>query len=551
MRLFLIVQLVIHTMLNAYAQGPNIVWITCEDISPTLSFYGDSTASTPNLDRLAAESIIFNQAFATVGVCAPARSSLITGMYPVSIGTHQMRTGRDISGWGERQYDEHSGHYDLEKNYVPLHSIVTPPDVKCFTEYLRKEGYYCTNNVKTDYQFAAPVTAWDANSPDAHYRNRAEGQAFFSVFNHNVTHESRLWMNDKLPLTVDPGEVPVPPYLPDHPEIRKGIARNYSNIELLDEEVGQLIDELEAEGLLSNTIIFFFSDHGGPLPRGKREHYESGLRVPLLVRMPDDLKQQYTEKMVSFVDFAPTVLSLAGIPAPEHFQGRAFLGEYQSKEPRQHIFGTGDRFDEYADRIRSVISENFVYVKNFHPDLPAYKDVEYRKNIPMMDTFLRLESSGQLNEDQQYWFREKKKKEEFYLRKSDPYSLNNIIDESKYQEQIEAHRQALDLWQSDINDLGWKLEREHLEDMWPGGVQPVTKVPQISQTGNSIKLSCNTEGSSIAYIISEKEFDPDLDAGWQLYHEPIKLERGQQLYVMGVRIGFADSEVKHYKAKNK
>ena len=258
----------------SFSQKPNILWITVEDISPTLSVYGDSTAKTPNLDRLASESSIFTETFTTVGVCSPSRSSIITGMYPVSIGTHQMRTGKDVFGWGSRNYNGISNAIDVNGDSIPLHSVVTPPEVKCFTEYMRAEGYFCTNNSKTDYQFAAPVTAWDQNGENAHWRNREKDQPFFSVFNFDVTHESKMWLHRDKPLTVEPSIVPLPPYFPDTETVRNDVARNYSNIELLDKMVGDLIKELKSDGLLDNTYVFFFSDHGGPLPRGKRSHYE-------------------------------------------------------------------------------------------------------------------------------------------------------------------------------------------------------------------------------------------------------------------------------------
>jgi len=263
-------------------ERPNILWLTCEDISPTLSFYGDSTAHTPNLDRLASESLVFTRAFAVVGVCAPSRSSIITGMYPASIGTRNMRTGTDAMGWGNRKYDNKKVAKDINGEPVRQYSAVIPDFVKCFTEYLRVSGYYCTNNVKTDYQFAAPLTAWDDNSINATWENCPMGKPFFSVFNHEVTHESKMWINKKLPQTVFPSSVPLPPYFPEDSVVRQDVARNYSNIELLDKQIGEKLDKLKKSGLYDKTIIFFFSDHGGPLPRGKREIYDSGnLRISI------------------------------------------------------------------------------------------------------------------------------------------------------------------------------------------------------------------------------------------------------------------------------
>ena len=524
------------------AQRPNIVWITVEDISPTLSVYGDSTAKTPNIDRLASQSQIFTESFTTVGVCSPSRSSIITGMYPVSIGTHQMRTGKDVFGWGSRNYDGLSNAIDVNGDSIPLHSVVTPQEVRCFTEYMRAGGYYCTNNSKTDYQFAAPVTAWDQNGDDAHWRNRDKNQPFFSVFNFDVTHESKMWLHRNKPLTVDPKNVPLPPYFPDTETVRNDVARNYSNIELLDSMVGDLIKELKSDNLLDNTYIFFFSDHGGPLPRGKRSHYESGLKVPMIIRNPYDTSSRYIDDPISFVDLAPTMLSIAGIEIPDHFQGRAFMGDKKSTEPREFIFGSGDRFDETYDRVRSVISKDFVYVRNYHKDRPAYKDVLYRKNIDMTNEMLKLYNDNKLNADQKYWYRQSKTKEEFYVRSTDPYSLRNIIDDPGYTNEIKKHRLALKKWQKEIEDIGALPEKKHLSYMWPEGIQPQTQKPKVVVKEGLLNIESLTLGSSSAYIISDLDFQPGLDDGWKLYHRPVVVDKSY-LYVISTRLGFKDSDI--------
>jgi len=272
---------------------PNILWLTCEDISPFLSMYGDSTAHTPNIDQLAREGIVFDEAFAVVGVCAPSRSAIITGMYPTSIGTMHMRTGADVQSWGRREYKKKGMGVDINGNPVPQYSAVIPPYVKCFTEYMREAGYYCTNNQKTDYQFAAPVTAWDENNLNAEWEHAPKGMPFFSVYNHGITHESQIWKRKKFKQTVSPDKVPLPSYYPDDSIVRQDVARNYSNIEELDKQIGEKIQKLKDDGLYENTIIFFFSDHGGPLPRGKRLHYDSGLKVPFIVRIPDKYKKKF------------------------------------------------------------------------------------------------------------------------------------------------------------------------------------------------------------------------------------------------------------------
>ena len=408
MKKFVLIVFFISFSVFSQNKQPNILWLVCEDISPTLSFYGDPTAKTPNLDALAKESLIFDNAFATTGVCAPSRSAIITGMLPSSIGTMHMRTGKDIQSWGKLEYKDTVYDYlgnivkDLNNKPIREYSAVIPENVKCFTEYLRAEGYYCTNNQKTDYQFAAPQSAWDENSPKAHWRNTPKGMPFLSVFNFGVTHESRIWLNKDLPLSVNPNDVPVPPYYPDNEIIRTDIARHYSNIELLDKEIGEIIAKLKEEGLYDNTIIFFYSDHGGPLPRQKREIVDSGLKTPLLIRFPKGANAERKKQLVSFTDLAPTVLSLANIKPPKYMDGQAFLGKYKAKD-RKVIYGTSDRFDEFTDRIRAVRDTQFLYIKNYYVELPKYKDINYRKSVSMMNNILELHQQKFLNENQEYW----------------------------------------------------------------------------------------------------------------------------------------------------
>jgi len=538
----------ITNILNAqHMEQPNILWLTTEDISPTFSFYGDSTAKTPNLDKLAKESLVFARSFAVVGVCAPSRSAIITGMYPASIGTQNMRTGRDTKGWGKRRYGTLDGVYkakghDVNGKSVPFYSAVIPAEVKCFTEYMRAAGYYCTNNYKTDYQFAAPVTAWDENSETATWENCPKGRPFFSVFNDMITHESKMWINKKLPQTVSPESVPLPPYYPEDSIVRQDVARNYSNIEILDKHIGEKIDALKKAGLYDKTIIFFFSDHGGPLPRGKREVYDTGLRTPLLVHFPGGTNAGKVKELFSFVDLAPTVLSLAGIKPPEYIQGQAFLGKYKSPE-RKYIFGSGDRFDEYSDRIRIVRDKRYLFVKNFYPNLPAYKDVTFRKSMDMMNELLFLRDAGNLSGPTAYWFRLTKTPEEFYDCDKDPFNLTNLINNPNYTGKIAELRKVLDQHIKDINDRGEVSETEMLEQMWPEGIQPRTEQPVISIKGGNISISCSTKGSSIGYILSDKKVTPDLDSVWQLYHKTINAGGAKYLYVLATRIGFADSEM--------
>ena len=529
-------------------QKPNILWLVCEDISPTLSFYGDKTAKTPNLDALAKESLIFDNAFATTGVCAPSRSAIITGMLPSSIGTMHMRTGKDIQSWGKQEYKDTvydpTGKIVNDLNGQPIreYSAVLPENVKCFTEYLRADGYFCTNNQKTDYQFAAPQSAWDENNTKAHWRNTPKGKPFFSVFNFGVTHESKIWGNKELPLTVDPKKVPVPPYYPDNEIVRTDIARHYSNIELLDEEIGEMIAQLKKDGLYDNTIIFFYSDHGGPLPRQKREIFDSGLKTPLIIRFPKGENQGRTSQLVSFTDLAPTLLSLAGIQPPKYMDGQAFLGKYKAKE-RKVIYGTSDRFDEYTDRIRSVRDQEFLYVKNYYKDLPKYKDVSYRKSLPLMNEILEEREANSLNTAQNYWF-QPKSEEELYDCKNDPYQLNNLASSAKYASKLKELRALAQKQFEAKTDFGTYNEADLIKQMWPNWQQPQTEKVTFKKNKNKISLSTPTKGASISYLVVAKNANEKVTSNshWQLYTGPIALDSNSKIIAKATRIGYKESD---------
>ncbi len=530
----------------AFAQQPNILWVVCEDISPTIGCYGDAVAKTPVIDKLAQEGIRFTNAFAAAGVCAPSRSGIITGMYPVGIGTEHMRTAGDVSGVSKGIYKsaEKTGIIDLEGNTVPQYSAVIPEQVKCFTEFLRKAGYYCTNNAKTDYQFAPPITAWDENSLEAHWKGRPEGKPFFSVFNFNVSHESQIWKKKNDPLLIDIDAPKILPYFPENPIVRQDVARNYSNIAEMDSQIGELLAQLEEDGLLENTIIFFYSDHGGPLPRGKREIYDSGLKVPLVVRFPDKSKAGTTfDELVQYVDLAPTVLSLAGIKPPKYLDGQAFMGEYAAKNPRKYIYAGRGRLDFETDMVRCVRDKEFLYVKNYHPELPNYMDIKYRKQMPMMNELLRLHEAGELNAEQEIWFHKTKPDEELYFVSEDPHQLNNIASDPKYAKDLGRMRKELKKWQNEVGDKGFIPEGEMVRQMWPNLVQPKTQAPVIQFKKGKAVVSCSEKGASIAYQITGEgqEAKDDLKY-WKVYDNPVEVQKGEELHVVAIRIGYKQSD---------
>lgn len=513
-----------YGQVNAENEQPNILCVVCEDISPYLACYGDPVAKTPNIDNLASESIRFTSMYAPVGVCAPSRNALITGVYPTSIGANNMRTSLNPS--------------TLPPDITP-YDVVLPVGMKCYTEFLRAEGYYCTNNFKTDYQFEPPLTAWDENGEKAHWKNRPGSQPFFSIFNLEETHESRIWVNNKRPLVVDPNDIVLPPYFPDNEVVRHDMAVLYSNIFEMDQAVDRLINEVKDAGLLNNTIIIFYSDNGGPIPRGKRSLRESGTLVPFMVRFPDGYRKgEVEERLCSFVDIPATILSLAGIKTPGYMHGRAFLGKYNTK-PRAYVFGARNRLDERIDKQGYAKDERFRYIKNYYPEKAEYLAVGYRLNMPMMQNIWKLHQEGKLNDVQEQWFKAPRSEEEFYDVANDPHEINNLINDPDYSSEIKRLRKAYDKWNKTYNRL-WKLpETVTMNMFWPNGVQPGVAPPKISPTSKGLKVSCKTKGASFAYKINKKAESKD---PWSLYTSPVLLNKGDTLTVVAVRAGFKDSQ---------
>lgn len=557
---------------------PNILWISFEDTNPFYGCYGDPVARTPNVDRLAAEGCRWPNAFSTAGVCAPARSAIITGMYPISIGTHHMRTT----------------HTEAAAPELPTpYSAVVPHYVKCFTEYLRAAGYYCTNNVKTDYQFTPPLTAWDECSRKAHWRNRPDkDQPFFAVFNLDRTHESGMWPKEGEDLSRwDLSAIPLPPYFPDTPKMRLAMARMYANIEHNDTLLGRLLEQLREDGLEENTIVFHWSDHG-PLPRGKRWPYDAGVHVPLIVRWPGHLAPgSVNEQLVSTIDLGPTVLSLAGVPIPPHLQGRAFLGE-QAAPPRRYVYMSRDRYDQDYDMVRAVRDKRFKYIRHYYPNTPYMIWVSYLNRHPIMQELWRLYLAGELTGPQKLLF-EPRPVEELYDTTADPHEINNLAADPAYADELQRLRQALEEWRREVGDMGEIAEAEMVRRWYPGGKQPKTAAPVfVPLTVDSpavtaltapaapsheshetttpapaeapaaplhaklaapaaVQLYCATQGASIAYTLEPNTLEPNTQAPleqsphprWLLYTAPIRLPLGQTtVRAKAIRIGYADSD---------
>ena len=392
----------------AAADRPNILWITSEDNGPQLGCYGDDYAITPHIDALAAKGCRYLHCWSNAPVCAPARTTIITGMYPTSLGAQHMRS-----------------------------MVKLPEGVKLYPQYLREAGYYCTNNSKEDYNVEKPAGVWDDSSRKGHWKNRPEGQPFFSIFNHTISHESQIRNKiDEQHRIHDPAQVRVPAYHPDTPEVRKDWAQYYDRLTMMDKLVGKNLRELEEAGLTEDTIVFYYGDHGSGMPRSKRMPYNSGLHVPLIVYIPE--KWQHlatddyeaggaTDRLVSFVDLAPTLLSLIGVDIPEYMQGHAFLGP-QASEPQPYIYGFRGRMDERPDMMRSITDGRYVYIRNFMPHRPCGQHVDYMFQTPTTRVWYEMWKRGECNEVQSHFW-EPKPAEELYDLQDDPDEVVNLVSE--------------------------------------------------------------------------------------------------------------------------
>ena len=512
---------------TAQPSPPNIVWIVCEDLSPQhLESYGGTGGKTPFLNALAAESVQYNQVFATAGVCAPSRAAIITGAYQTSIGAMHMRT-----------LAASAAALDAYPPGFKGYSTLLPEGMKTYPELLRSAGYYTSNNSKEDYQFESPVTMWDESGGKAHYRNRPDStQPFFSIFNFMVTHESQVWMRENEELLVRQEEVSVPAVYPDDSLTRRVLARFITNAMRMDKQVGEVLAQLKEDGLYENTIIFFFSDHGDGMPYFKRELYDRGLRAPLLIKAPFLKAGSQSNELISFVDFAPTLLSLAGVPIPESMQGQAFLGQQKSVTPRKYSFAARDRMDSEYDRVRAVTDGEFKYIRNYMPEKPNYQNVKYRLQNPLMIHLLELNSKGLLNANQARWFAPAKPAEELYDTKADPWEFKNLIGNPLYEEKLRELRKAHEDWVHTYGDLGALVEMDMIRNWWGGkDSPPVTAPAESSYEGGKISLQSSTPGASFGYRKSKNE-------PWKVYSKPFDAIPGETILVNTYRIGFKASE---------
>jgi len=442
-------------------ERPNILWLTAEDMSPNMGCYGDEQALTPRLDELAKQGVRYDRAFSTAPVCSPSRSCLITGMYATSLGTQRLRSAFPV-----------------------------PADVQPFTVPLREAGYYCTNNVKTDYNLRDEQDfirrAWDESSNKAHWRGKRDGKPFFAVFNFMTTHQSRTsaWSQEEFEKEVgsklsmgerhDPAHMIPPPFYPDTPGAKQAWARYHDCITLMDRQAGEILDQLAADGLAEDTIVFFYADHGMGMPRGKRCLQDSGLRVPLIVRIPKKWAQlapaspgSVSDRLVSFVDFAPTVLSLCGVKRLTQFQGTAFLGT-DAGMPREFVYGARDRVDEAFDVARSVRDGRWLYIRNFMPHLSWMQPEGYSDQSTFRRELQRLAKENKLEGGARMYAAPRRPLEELYDTQADPAQLHNLASDVVQQDKLEQMRSELRQWQIETRDAGFITEPDLWSRLKPG-----------------------------------------------------------------------------------
>lgn len=417
---------------------PNILWLTSEDHGPEMGCYGDPVARTPQIDALAARGMIFKRSWSTVPVCAPARTAIITGLFPSSTGGLHMRS------------------------MVPL-----PAEVRLYPQFLRDAGYYCTNNSKTDYNVPEVGKVWDESSRKAHWKNRGEGQPFFAIFNSTKSHESQIRTRPHQQI-IDPADIRVPAFHPDTPEVRQDWAQHYDKVTEADADAGRHLQELADAGLADDTIVFYYGDHGSGMPRGKRWPSNFGLHVPMVVYFPEKWRHlappEYkpggqSDRMVDFVDLAPTLLSLAGIKPPQWMQGTAFAGEFVGNAPR-YMFGERGRMDERMDYVRSVTDGRFIYMRNFYPHVSAAQRVDYQFQTPTTRIWHDLFVAGKTNTAQSIFWKTPKDPEELYDLENDPDEVRNLANDPQYLKTLRRLRNALREHMLQVRDICMLPESE-------------------------------------------------------------------------------------------
>lgn len=528
------------------AMQPNILLLMAEDMSSRVGVFGDSVAVTPHLDALAAEGVRYPNTFTTAGVCAPSRAAHILGMHQISTGTQHMRSSTRPDG----------SYYS-----------VPPAGVKAYPELLRAAGYYTYTDNKLDYQFSSalpnsgPPTIWDVEGAAApQWRNRADEQPFFGLINFMVTHESgvfrplgdapesvmhfvmqllRWWRLDgDIPAVVRPQDVIVPPYYPDTPTVRVDIARHYNNIAYMDREVGDILRRLDADGLADSTIVIWTTDHGDGLPRAKRELYDSGIKVPMIIRWPEAFRPEgvqpgvVDERLISFVDLGPTILSLASVPVPATMHGSSFAAS--DARPREYVYASRDRIDEVLDRQRAVRDARFKYLRSWYPGQPGGHHLKFRDNIDMAREMRTMYDAGTLNRVQSLWY-EPPGVERLYDLEQDPFEVDDVSADQQYHSVMQRMRTEMNAWLTRVGDWSEEPEDKMVARFEPGDKRQVTPAPTLSVTSGILTITPAAAEHSLEYCVDNDR--------WQLYTGPVKLSTTGSIDARAVRYGWEESEI--------
>ncbi len=533
---------------------PNVLWISTHDINPHLGCYagiwpGAGQATTPNLDRLAADGLLFEKAFATAPVCAPARSSIMTGQFTTAIGTMHMRT-----------------------------SAVPPDETVLLPQLFRAAGYHTTNNWFTDFQMEIPNPVFDGCSTTAHWRDRAEDQPFFAMIHLLTTHESQIYHPDEVFLRAtahvpdaartDPATVQIPPYHPDTEPFRTAWARYLDLICEMDHRVGEILAELDEAGVADETIVVFWSDHGLGLPGGKRWANEVGFREPLIVRWPGRVAPgTAVEHVVSTMDLAPTMLAMCGLPVPDHMHGQVLIDASGTvaADLRPYAYSARDRMDEQLDASRSIRDGRFRYTRHLHPDRPAMSYLAYADHLATWAELRRIvkqeamqdlpfgRPGSLLTPLQRRVVDIHGVIEELYDIEADPHEEHNLAGDPAYAADLDRLSAALDDWLETVGDLGRIPENDLLERWRPGGVARTTAPVTATWADGRVTLTCPTPGSIIGWTtlgpdtpLPAPDGLPIAIAGysddgraWRLYTGPFAPPG--QVWVKAWRIGYEAS----------
>lgn len=416
---------------------PNILWLIAEDMGPHLGCYGTKEVWTPSLDQMARDGVLYTRAYTTAPVCSPSRSAFMTGMYQTTIDAHHHRSHRNDN-------------YKL------------PDGVRLLTDRLREAGYFTANlqqlpfgfkgTGKTDWNFNLENKAFDSNK----WADLKEHQPFYAQINFHETH--RNFNGEK---KADPAKVEIPPYYPDHPITRRDWADYLDAASELDRKIGLILKQLEKDGLADDTIILFFGDNGAAHVRAKQFCYEEGLNVPLIIRWPKNYPSpaqitpgKVDNRFIEAIDFAPTMLTVAGVVKPAKMQGRIFLGE-RAEEGRQYAFGARDRCDETMMRIRTVRDARFRYIRNFMPEVPLLAPNKYKeKQYPVWNLLKELNAQDQLTPVQAALCEPTRPSEELYDLQSDPHQIHNLAADPQQSATLTHLRGVLDKWMLETDDQG-------------------------------------------------------------------------------------------------